>query len=91
MEASQLPDAEDKNRISKEVAAAMTSSLKKHPHNAMGGRGGAGNWAGDERERRDEEEGKSRAEELERKVKEAVDKGLKMPERVHHGREKEVR
>lgn len=91
MDPSQLPDAEDKNRISKEVSAAVTSSLKKNPFRAMGGRGGAGNWAGEDMGKREEEEGKSTAEELERQVKEEVEKGLKVPEKVHHGREKEIR
>lgn len=88
---SQLPDAEDKNRISKDVADAVVSSLKRHPHRAMGGRGGAGNWAGEDLARRHDEEQRSTAEELERKIKEEVEKGLKVPDKVHHGREKEAR
>ncbi|OAA38894.1 hypothetical protein NOR_06547 [Metarhizium rileyi] len=88
---SQLPHTDDKNRIANEVAAAVTSSLKKHPHRAMGGRGGAGNWTGEEQEPRKEDEAGSTTEQLERKVKEAVERGLKIPEKVHHGREKEMR
>ncbi|KAK9435978.1 hypothetical protein VB005_10783 [Metarhizium brunneum] len=88
---SQLPDADEKSRISKEVTAAVTSSLKKHPSRAMGGRGGAGNWTGEEHEKPHGEEGGNAAHELERKVKEAVEKGLKIPDKVHHGREKEIK
>ncbi|QPH01435.1 hypothetical protein C2857_005635 [Epichloe festucae Fl1] len=88
---SQLPDAQGKARMSKEVTEAVTSSLKKHPQR-MGGRGGAGNWAGEEqKESADEEQGLSKTEELERRIKDAVEKGLRVPEKVHHGREKDVK
>jgi hypothetical protein len=54
----------------------------------LGGRGGAGNWqdssAAEEQRRRDDEE-RRRAEELERLAREEVDRGLRMPEKVHHG------
>ncbi|GAB0131801.1 hypothetical protein EsDP_00000260 [Epichloe bromicola] len=88
---SQLPDAQGEARMSKEVTEAVTSSLKKHPQR-MGGRGGAGNWAGEEqKESADEEQGLSKTEELERRIKDAVEKGLRVPEKVHHGREKDVK
>jgi hypothetical protein len=61
--------------------------LKKNPqpHRAgWSGRGGAGNFnwetAAEEERRQDDE---SRAE-LDRKIKEAVEGALKMPEKAHH-------
>lgn len=93
MDASQLPDEDEKERISKKVTTAVTSSLKKHQQRGgMGGRGGAGNWAEKQAngaeggDRRDAEESKTA--ELEKKVTETVEKGLKLPDKVHHGREK---
>ncbi|PHH63599.1 hypothetical protein CDD81_5691 [Ophiocordyceps australis] len=53
---------------------------------AMAGRGGAGNWkTGD-----DEAAGEARhvRDELDRQVREVVDRGLRVPEQVHHGRDK---
>ncbi|KAF4470927.1 hypothetical protein FALBO_2169 [Fusarium albosuccineum] len=81
-----LPDAREQQEMADRTAAAISASLKKnhHAHGALGGRGGAGNWKGEEREVED----RSKGEELEKKIKEAVDKGLKMPERVHYGHEK---
>ncbi|KAK2592911.1 hypothetical protein QQS21_009406 [Conoideocrella luteorostrata] len=92
MDPSELPGPQDRERMSKEVSDAVTSSLKKHPAR-MGGRGGAGNWAGDEQlqGKGDEEHETTKTEELEKKVMEVVEKGLKMPEKAHHGREKDVK
>lgn len=57
------------------------------------GRGGAGNWeyntAVSEEERAEKErETGLKGEDLERKIEEDVDSGLKKPEKVHHGQEK---
>ncbi|KAK7418841.1 hypothetical protein QQX98_003703 [Neonectria punicea] len=82
-----MPDAREQEEMANKTAAAVNASLKKH-HQVRGGlaahgRGGAGNWKVDEEEERkkaaDEESVK-----LEQKVKDAVDQGLKMPEKVHH-------
>ena len=75
------------------TAEAVRASLRSNQaQGGLGGRGGAGNWKSaeqqeEEKRRRGEEEERSsgRREELERSVQEAVDKGLKMPERVYHG------
>ncbi|KAG6043721.1 hypothetical protein E4U39_004186 [Claviceps sp. Clav50 group G5] len=86
--AAQVPAAQEEERtLAQEVSQAVSTS---NPHtNQMGGRGGAGNWAGEQ-----QKEGaglQSTEEELERRVAEAVERGLKIPERVHHGREKDVK
>ncbi|KHN99596.1 uncharacterized protein MAM_02449 [Metarhizium album ARSEF 1941] len=97
VDTSPLPGADDAGRsMSRQVAAAVASSRRRQPRRAMGGRGGAGNWTGEEHERRrrrlrGDDDDDDAAEELERKVREAVDKGLKVPEKVHHGREREAR
>lgn len=76
------------------TAAAVSASLKRnsqHTRGGLAGRGGAGNWKTDEEEReqqQDHHHHKSKGEELEKKVKEAVEKGLKMPDRVHHSADK---
>lgn len=75
----------------------MSTTLKTNPHGGgsqqrgLSGRGGAGNWnatatapAGGAQDG----EKKGLGEELERKVLEAVDQGLKMPEKAHHAFEK---
>ncbi|KAF5027240.1 hypothetical protein F66182_656 [Fusarium sp. NRRL 66182] len=79
-----LPDAREQDEMAEKTAAAVNASLKKN-HNTrggLGGRGGAGNWRADEDGKESE---KSRGEELAKKVRDEVEKGLKMPERVHHG------
>ncbi|KAK7428570.1 hypothetical protein QQZ08_005008 [Neonectria magnoliae] len=82
-----MPNAREQEEMANKTAAAVNASLKKH-HQLRGGlaahgRGGAGNWKVDEEEDRkkaaDEESVK-----LEQKVKDAVDQGLKKPEKVHH-------
>ncbi|KPM37761.1 hypothetical protein AK830_g8794 [Neonectria ditissima] len=85
-----MPDAREQEEMANRTAAAVNASLKKH-HQVRGGlaahgRGGAGNWKID-----DEDERKKAADEesalgvkLEQKAKDAVDQGLKMPEKVHH-------
>ncbi|PHH80199.1 hypothetical protein CDD82_1912 [Ophiocordyceps australis] len=52
---------------------------------AMGGRGGAGNWKSG-----DDQPGQVRdvRDELDRQAREVVDRGLRVPEQVHHGRDK---
>ena len=74
----------------RDVTAAVVSSLKKHPHRGgLGGRGGAGNYEArqeleEQREKEQEGESQGLVKDLEEKVKETVDKGLKMPDKVHH-------
>ncbi|KAG6288013.1 hypothetical protein E4U46_003599 [Claviceps purpurea] len=87
VDAAQVPAAQEERTLAQEVSQAVSTS-NQHT-NQMGGRGGAGNWAGEQ-----QEEGaglQSTEEELERRVAEAVERGLKIPERVHHGREKDVK
>ncbi|GJN77292.1 hypothetical protein PLIIFM63780_000782 [Purpureocillium lilacinum] len=98
VEAERLPSArENEEHLAGEVNSAVASSLERKRGAAasrgMGGRGGAGNWNLEQTASADggeEEEGGegSKVQELERKVKEAVDKGLRMPDKVHHGRDK---
>ncbi|KAH7188393.1 uncharacterized protein B0J16DRAFT_93216 [Fusarium flagelliforme] len=85
---SDLPDAREQDEMARKTAAAVNANLRKNPGGGLGGRGGAGNWKhaiSFEEEERMREEERSRGEALERKVKETVDKGLRMPEKVHHG------
>ncbi|KAG5990726.1 hypothetical protein E4U54_004038 [Claviceps lovelessii] len=104
---AQVPAAQEEERnTAHEVSeAVLTANRKRHScnhTNRMGGRGGAGNWAGkeggedgaaadDDDDDADVEAGLSRTGELEEKVVEAVEKGLKIPEKVHHGREKDAK
>ncbi|KAF9774800.1 hypothetical protein IL306_007174 [Fusarium sp. DS 682] len=86
----ELPDAKEQAEMAQKTAAAVNASLKKNHvvRGGLGGRGGAGNWKhaiSFEEEERMREEERSRGEELAKKVKEEVDKGLRMPEKVHHG------
>ncbi|KAG5921564.1 hypothetical protein E4U61_006579 [Claviceps capensis] len=88
VDAAQVPGAQEEERILAQKVSQAVSTSANHT-NQMGGRGGAGNWAGEQ-----QEEGaglQSTEEELERRVAEAVGRGLKIPERVHHGREKDVK
>ncbi|SPJ81852.1 uncharacterized protein FTOL_09257 [Fusarium torulosum] len=85
-----LPDAQEQDEMARKTAAAVSASLKKNQavRGGLGGRGGAGNWkhaVSFEEEERMREEERSREEELQKRVKDSVDQGLKMPERVHHG------
>ncbi|KAG5928094.1 hypothetical protein E4U42_001254 [Claviceps africana] len=102
VEAAQVPAAQEQERdMAREFDEALLAAhLKKKSHdyrNRMGGRGGAGNWAGGEAEDGgdddddDSKAGLRRTEEMERTVKEAVERGLKVPELAHHGREKDVK
>ncbi|KAG5971457.1 hypothetical protein E4U58_007552 [Claviceps cyperi] len=75
-----------KRNLAQEVSQAISTSHSNT--NQMGGRGGAGNWAGKQQE---EGAGLQSTEELGRSVAEVVERGLKMPEKVHHGREKDVK
>ncbi|KAG6070327.1 hypothetical protein E4U33_004251 [Claviceps sp. LM78 group G4] len=86
--AAQVPAAQEEDRtLAQEVSQAVSTS---NPHtNQMGGRGGAGNWAGEQQKKGAGLQ--STEEELERRVAEVVERGLKIPERVHHGREKDVK
>ncbi|KAK5990012.1 hypothetical protein PT974_08275 [Cladobotryum mycophilum] len=92
-------NARDQEQLAHETAAAVRSNVKNNNsnnHQAQGGglsgRGGAGNFNSSsskaEQAKRREEEDKSRIAHLETKVKEAVESGLKVPEKVHHGLEK---
>ncbi|KAM6488029.1 hypothetical protein HDV62DRAFT_346659 [Trichoderma sp. SZMC 28011] len=79
--------AQNQGRLADETGAAVASSLKKNPqpHRAgWSGRGGAGNYnweqAAEEERRQEEEESKA---ELDKKIKEAVEGALKMPEKAH--------
>ncbi|KAL7950408.1 hypothetical protein V8C42DRAFT_118861 [Trichoderma barbatum] len=85
--------AQNQGQLADETGAAVASRLKKHPqpHRAgWSGRGGAGNFnweqAAEEEKKRQEEESKD---ELDRKIREAVEGSLKMPERAHHHLSKE--
>ncbi|KAL7820268.1 hypothetical protein V8C44DRAFT_76953 [Trichoderma aethiopicum] len=71
------------------------AELRTHsqPHRAgWSGRGGAGNFhadlAAEDARAREEEDGRSKAE-LDRKIKEAVEGALKLPDKVHHHVHKE--
>ena len=78
--------------MAEKTAAAIKQSLKHQSRGGIGGgRGGAGNYTWDEEEvkKADEETGKAKSEELEQKIKDAVDRGLKLPEKVHHGQHKQ--
>ena len=81
-----------KQQHERKVADQITAAVKSQPPRVPGlsGRGGAGNWKTDaaalEAQRSAEERGKG--EELERKVREVVDQGLRLPDQVHHALEK---
>ncbi|KAH6998755.1 hypothetical protein BGZ61DRAFT_26067 [Ilyonectria robusta] len=83
-----MPDAREQEEMAKKTAAAVNASLKRHSqaHGGQSGRGGAGNWKTDEDEERKKlaDEESALGVQLEKQVKEAVDKGLKMPDKVHH-------
>lgn len=82
---AQLPDAHEQEEA---VAAAVSARRKQqHPRGGLAGRGGAGNWKPEDESGLDEEK-KSWGEELERKAREMVDKGLKMPEKIHQSHHK---
>ncbi|KAG6012185.1 hypothetical protein E4U41_005376 [Claviceps citrina] len=94
-------DPERQHKIHTRPAAAAPNI---HNTRCAGGRGGAGNWAGDARggedhhhqEEEEEEAGltrRRRIEELDRTVAHAVGRDLRVPERVHHhhGREKDAK
>ncbi|KAM0253327.1 hypothetical protein ACHAQJ_007331 [Trichoderma viride] len=82
--------AQSQDQLADETEAAVASSLKKHPqpHRAgWSGRGGAGNFnshqAAEKESRRQEEEESGKVAELDKKIKEAVEGSLKLPEKVH--------
>jgi hypothetical protein len=87
--------AQNQDQLADETEAAVALSLKKHPqpHRAgWSGRGGAGNFNSDlaaENERRQEEEDKGKVAELDKKIKEAVEGALKLPEKAHRHVNKE--
>ncbi|KAF4991937.1 hypothetical protein FGRMN_7491 [Fusarium graminum] len=85
-----LPDAQEQDEMAKKTAAAVSASLKKNNpvRGGLGGRGGAGNWkhaVSFEEEERMRDEERAREEELQKRVRDSVEQGLKMPERAHHG------
>ena len=83
-----MPDAKEQEAMADKTAAAVAASLKRNNQvrGGLGGRGGAGNWQvdGEEERKRATEEHRLRGEKLEQSIKDVVDKGLKMPEKVHH-------
>lgn len=81
-----LPNAREQEEMADKTAAAIEASLKRNQNvrGGLGGRGGAGNWH-EESEAAHKGEGGAKEEDLERKVKDVVDKGLKLPDKVHHG------
>ncbi|KAF4973243.1 hypothetical protein FSARC_398 [Fusarium sarcochroum] len=84
-----LPDAREQDEMAKKTAAAVNASLKRnHNVGGLGGRGGSGNYRVEENDKTREDGEKTRGEELEKKVKDEVEKGLKMPEKVHHGHDR---
>lgn len=79
--------AEHEQSVARETAQAV----KKHKPSggAYAGRGGAGNWKEKGKRSEGEDDGEpSRLEEMERKAKEVVDQGLKMPEKVVMAKDK---
>ncbi|TFB05916.1 hypothetical protein CCMA1212_002113 [Trichoderma ghanense] len=83
--------AQEENLQADETGTAV--SRHPQPHRAgWSGRGGAGNFHADQvadtERAREEEDGRSRAE-LDRKIKEAVEGALKLPDKVHHHLHKE--
>ena len=74
------------------VAQETAQAVKKHKPSSAGayaGRGGAGNWKEKGKRSEGEDDGEtSRLEEMERKAKEVVDQGLKMPEKVVMAKDK---
>ncbi|KAL7938980.1 hypothetical protein V8C35DRAFT_93361 [Trichoderma chlorosporum] len=87
--------AQIQGQLADETEAAVASSLKKQPqpHRAnWSGRGGAGNFnweAAAEDEKRQQEQQEENRAELDRKIKEAVEESLKMPEKAHRHVNKE--
>ncbi|KYK60164.1 hypothetical protein DCS_01299 [Drechmeria coniospora] len=70
-------------------AVDETVALRRdRQRSAMGGRGGSGNWTTSSTSAEDAvgTAVEDAVEALEKKVKEVVDKGLKMPDQVHHRR-----
>ncbi|KAG6000936.1 hypothetical protein E4U21_004860 [Claviceps maximensis] len=90
---------EERHVASDTISTADPMKHSRDNKDRMGGRGGAGNWTGHEgladggEHHEDNDEGSewSRTEELKRKVTEVVEKGLKIPQQVHHAREKDVK
>lgn len=87
--------AQSQSQLADETGAAVASRLKRHPqpHRAgWSGRGGAGNFNAEqaaEHERRQQEEEKGKAAELDKKIMEAVEGALRPPERAHQHQRKE--
>jgi hypothetical protein len=87
--------AQSQDQLADQTSAAVASRLKRHPqlHRAgWSGRGGAGNFNAEqaaERERRQQEEEKDKAAELDQKIREAVEGSLRPPERAHQHQRKE--
>ena len=71
-----------------QTAAAVRQQPPRAP--GLSGRGGAGNWRTDSaaRDAKQAEEERGKSAEMERKAREVVDQGLKMPDRVHHAVDK---
>lgn len=72
------------------VAAETAKAVKGSRSTGVGysGRGGAGNWKGGAQEKVDDVEERERLEEMERKAREEVDLGLKMPEKAVTARDR---
>lgn len=91
LDASQLPGPDEQERMASQAATIMCESLQHNQaRGGLAGRGGAGNFqsAGDKDRQEDGKTGK--VEEVERRVREVVDKGLRIPEKVHQGNQKMV-
>ncbi|KAH7162393.1 hypothetical protein B0J13DRAFT_9310 [Dactylonectria estremocensis] len=87
VEPANMPDAREQELMASKTAAAISASLKKHSQVRGGyaGRGGNGNWKADDDEARKKaaEEQTALGEKLEKQAQDAVDKGLKLPDKVH--------
>jgi hypothetical protein len=96
VDTADLPAAQDQEALASQTAAALNDSRRSQfLRGGLSGRGGAGNWKSAEEQEaekrrlqdgQDREEGK--LEEVERKVMEAVERQLKMPEKVHRASDK---
>ena len=82
--------AQDAQASEAAVANSTVEAMKQAPAQpragGYSGRGGAGNWKTQKEDDASEHDAKGK--DIEHKVKEVVEQGLKMPEKVHHALEK---